>query len=121
MLTGPITRILQYSITPTVYPALGILAGYFLILFTNPVRIALRDGIRCVFRFKRLWLILALLALAYAAFQFAIFTPINSIADLRLEQFDLQLWHWPRFSEVWRESLLHTIESVAGIFDAAAT
>jgi hypothetical protein len=121
MLTGPITLILQYSITPTVYPALGILAGYFVILFTNPVRIALRDGIRCVFRFKRLWLILALLALAYAAFQFAIFAPINSTADLRLEQFDLQLWHWPRFSEVWRESLLHTLESVAGIFDAAAT
>ncbi len=30
-------------------------------------------------------------------------------------------WHWPLFSEVWRGSLLHTIESVAGIFDAAAT
>ena len=31
------------------------------------------------------------------------------------------LWHWPLFSQVWRESLLHTVESVAGIFDAAAT
>src|SRR5690349_16935405 len=121
MLAGPIPLGLQYSITPTVYPALGILAGYFVILFTNPVRVALRDGLRCVFRFKRLWLILALLAFAYAAFQFAVFTPINSMADLRLEQFELQLWHWPRFSEVWRESVLHTLESVAGIFDAAAT
>lgn len=121
MLAGPIPLGLQYSITPTVYPALGILAGYFVILFTNPVRVALRDGLRCVFRFKRLWLILALLAFAYAAFQFAVFTPINSMADLRFEQFELQLWHWPRFSEVWRESVLHTLESVAGIFDAAAT
>jgi hypothetical protein len=121
MLAGPITLILQYSIAPALYPALGILAGYFVILFTNPVRIALRDGIRCIFRFKRLWLILTLLALAYAAFQIAVFTPLNSLADLRFEQFDLQLWHWPRFSEVWGESLLHTFESVAGIFDAAAT
>jgi len=116
-----ITSLTQYSIAPTVYPALGLLLGYLLVLFTNPVRIALRDGLRCVFRFKRLWLILAFLALAYAAFQFAIFTPITSTADLRFEQFHLQRWHWPSFAEVWRESLLHTLESIAGIFDAAAT
>src|SRR5690349_15409604 len=114
MLAEPIPPLLQYSISPTVYPVLGVVAGYFVILFTNPVRIALRDGIRCVFRFKRLWLILALFALAYAVFQFATFTPINSTDDLRLEQFHLQLWHWPSFAEVWRESLLHTLESVAG-------
>ena len=117
----PISPILLYSITPTIYPALGILAGYLVILLTNPVRIALRDGVRCVLRFKRLWLILALFAFAYAGFQLAVFTPITGRSDLRLEQFDLQLWHWPRFSEAWRESLLHTLESVAGIFDAAAT
>ena len=119
---GPVTLPLrQYSITPTLYPVLGILVGYMVVLLTNPVRIALRDGLRCVFRFKRLWLILVLFGLAYAIFQFAVFTPIHSTADLRLEQFHFQLWHWPRFSEVWNESLLHTAESVAGIFDAAAT
>ena len=72
-------------------------------------------------RFKRLWFVFAFLALAYSAFQFAVFTPLNRTADLRLEQFAFPLWHWPPFSEVWRESLLHTLESVAGIFDAAAT
>jgi hypothetical protein len=113
--------LLQYSITPTLYPALGLLLGYLVVLLTNPVRIALRDGLRCVFRFKRLWLILVLLALAYATFQFAVFTPLHSTADLRFEQFQLQRWHWPPFSEVWSESLLHTLESVAGIFDAVAT
>lgn len=112
---------LPYSITPTSYAILGLVAGYLVVLFTNPVRVALRDGLRCVFRFKRLWLILILFALAYAIFQFAVFTPLHSTDDLRLEQFHLQLWHWPRFSEVWSESLLHTVESVAGIFDAAAT
>ena len=64
MLAGPITPLLQSFKTPTLYPLLGLLAGYFVVLFTNPVRVALRDGMRCVFRFKRIWLILAFLALA---------------------------------------------------------
>ena len=43
-------------------------------------------------------------------------------SDYRLEQFQFwATWHWPGFLEVWRESLLHAAESVAGIFDAAAT
>ena len=89
---------------------------------TNPVRVALRDGFRCIMRFKRIWLLFAVLALAYSAFQFVIFSPLQSSVDLRLEQFAFwESWHWPGFSQVWRESLLHTAESVAGIFDAAAT
>ncbi len=107
---------------PRVYPLLGMLLGYALVMLTNPVRIALRDGFRCSLRFKRLWLLFALLALAYSTFQFVVFTPFQSGADLRIEQFAFwESWHWPLFSQVWRESLLHTAESVAGIFDAAAT
>jgi hypothetical protein len=116
------TPLLQYSITPALYPLLGMLAGYALVMRANPVRIALRDGFRCILRFKRLWLVFALLALAYSGFQFAIFTPLQPTADLRLEQFAFwESWHWPLFSQVWRESLLHAVESVAGIFDAVAT
>jgi len=114
--------LLQYSITPALYPLLGMLAGYVVVMLSNPVRVALRDGFRCTMRFKRLWLLFGLLALAYSAFQFVVFTPLQSTADLRLEQFAFwESWHWPLFSQVWRESLLHTAESVAGIFDAAAT
>jgi len=90
-------------------------------MFTNPVRVALRDGFRAVLRFKRLWLVFALLALAYSTFQFSVLTPLSGMTDLRFEQFNVQAWHWPAFGEVWRESLLHTLESVAGVFDAAAT
>ena len=108
--------------SPRVYPLLGILAGYLLVMFTSPVRISLRDGFRCVVRFKRLWLIFALLALAYSTFQFAIFTPLQSTSDLHFEQFEFwETWHWPAFAEIWSESLLHAVEAVAGIFDAAAT
>ncbi len=110
------------STVPRVYPLLGMLGGYLLLLFTNPVRVALRDGFRCLIRFKRLWVVFALLALAYSAFQFAIFTPLQPTSDLHLEQFAFwESWHWPLFSQIWRDSLLRTVESVAGIFDAAAT
>lgn len=119
-MAGP--PLLQTSVGPFLYPLLGMLAGYLVVLFANPVRIALRDGFRCLLRFKRLWLTFALLALAYSAFQFVVFTPLQSTADLRLAQFRFwDSWHWPLFSEVWRPALLHTVESVAGIFDAAAT
>ncbi len=112
----------MFAVAPSVYPLLGMLLGYALVMLTNPVRVALRDGFRCNLRFKRVWLLFALLALAYSAFQFVVFTPFQSEADLRLEQFAFwESWHWPLFSQVWRESLLHTAESVAGIFDAAAT
>lgn len=110
------------SAVPRVYPLAGMLAGYLILLAFSPVRIALRDGFRCVLRFKRLWLVFALLALAYAVFQWSVFTPLGVTSDYRLEQFTFWAsWHWPGFAEVWRESLLHTAESVAGIFDAAAT
>ena len=116
------TPLLQYSITQALFPLLGMLAGYVLVMRASPVRIAMRDGFRCIARFKRLWLVFALLALAYSAFQFVTFTPLQPTADLRIEQFAFwDSWHWPLFSEVWRESLLHTVESVAGIFDAVAT
>lgn len=119
-MAGP--PLLQTSVGPFLYPLLGMLAGYLVVLFANPVRTALRDGFRCLLRFKRLWLTFALLALAYSAFQFVVFTPLQSTADLRLAQFRFwDSWHWPLFSEVWRPALLHTVESVAGIFDAAAT
>ncbi len=120
-LMGSITPKLHYSLSPVLLPLLGMFIGYVVVMLANPVRIALRDGFRCTMRFKRLWLLFAVLALAYSAFQFLVFNPLQS-ADLRLEQFAFwESWHWPSFSQVWRESLLHTAEAVAGLFDAAAT
>src|SRR5437870_13303685 len=110
------------TVAPRVYPLLGLLAGYLLVMFTNPVRHSLRDGFRCLLRFKRLWLIFALLAFAYSTFQFVTFTPLQASPDLHFEQFAFwETWHWPSFAQVWPESFLHTVEAVAGIFDAAAT
>src|SRR5438132_7989030 len=108
------------SSLPRVYPLLGFCSGYVLVMLFNPVRQALRDGFRCLMRFKRIWVTFVLLGFAYAVFQFATFTPIRSSADLDLMQFtSWPSWYWPRLAEVWTEVPLPTLENVAGIFDNA--
>lgn len=104
------------------YPLLGFGGGYLLVMLFNPVRLALRDGLRCVARYKRVWVTFALLGLAYFVFQFSVFTPIQTGADLDLSQLtSLPNWHWPRFVEVWQDAPLPALEGVAGIFDNATT
>src|SRR5438477_12026004 len=110
------------SSLPRVYPLLGLCGGYAIVMLFNPVREALRDGFRCIARFKRIWLTFVLLGFAYSVFQFATFTPIQNLADLDLNQVtSLPSWYWPRLAEVWRETPLPALEGVAGIFDNATT
>jgi hypothetical protein len=109
------------SVAP-IYPLLGMGGGYLLVMFFNPIRLALRDGLRCITRFKRIWLMFALLGAAYSIFQFATFTPLQSATDLDLNQIaSLREWNWPSFVEIWREVPLPTLEGLAGIFDNATT
>src|SRR5205823_14408898 len=85
-------------------------------------RVPLRDGFRCVLRYKRVWLTFVLLGSAYFVFQFSTFTPIQSTADVDLTQLtSMANWHWPTFMEIWREAPLPALEGVAGIFDDATT
>jgi len=79
--------------------------------------VPLRDGFRCVLRYKRVWLTFVLLGSAYFVFQFSTFTPIQSTADVDLTQIiSMANWHWPTFMEIWREAPLPALEGVAGIF-----
>jgi len=104
------------------YPLLGFCSGYVIVMLFNPVRLALRDGIRCITRYKRVWVTFVLLGFAYFVFQFSTFTPFQNAADLDLNQFtSMPNWHWPRFAEVWRDAPLPALEGVAGIFDNATT
>src|SRR6476469_4228392 len=110
------------SSIPRIYPLLGLCVGYLIVLFFNPIRLALRDGLRCILRFKRVWLTFALLGFAYSVFQFATFTPLNGLADLDFNQITSPgSWEWPAFVEIWRDVPLPTLEGVAGIFDNATT
>src|SRR5207253_8955572 len=108
------------SSLPRVYPLLGFCGGYAIVMLFNPVRHALRDGFRCVARFKRIWLTFVLLGFAYSVFQFATFTPIQNSADLDLNQVTSPpSRYWPRLPEVWREAALPARQGVAGSFATA--
>ena len=50
----------------------GSSVGYLLVLYTNPVRPSLRDGLRCLRRYSTLWLALGAFGFAYAVFQLAL-------------------------------------------------
>ena len=105
-----------------VFPLIGLLGGYALVMWSNPIRLPLRDGFRCLGRFKRVWLTFALLGFGYFVFQFATFTPIQQESDLDFSQVtSLTSWHWPKLIDVWRETPLPALEGVAGLFDNATT
>jgi hypothetical protein len=107
---------------PRLYPVLGFLSGYVILLLFNPVRLALRDGFRCLLRYKRIWITFVLLGFAYFIFQFSTFTPIESFSDVDLTQLlSIANWHWPTFMDIWSEAPLPAVEGVAGIFDNATT
>jgi hypothetical protein len=106
---------------PAVYPLVGLLVGYALLLFFNPIRLALRDGFRCITRFKRIWLTFVVLGLAYGLFKFLTFT-LGAGQPFEFAQItSVREWTWPRLAEVWPETLLPALEGVAGIFDNATT
>ncbi len=106
---------------PPIFPLLGMLAGYVLVLLFNPIRLALRDGFRCITRFKRIWLTFVLLGFAYSVFNFVTFKfdRTSNIDFTQLQTIDT--WNWPRLGDVWRETPLPALEGVAGIFDNATT
>src|ERR1051326_3552964 len=129
-----ITALLYYSITPArftaevaqavppVYGWLGLCGGYALVMLFAPVRRALIDGLHCLGRYHRIWITFVVLGFGYFVFQFVTFTPIRNWADLELSQItSLPDWAWPALREIWRETLLPTLEGVSGIFDNATT
>ena len=88
-----------------VYPLIGLLGGYALVMWSNPIRLPLRDGFRCLGRFKRVWLTFALLGFGYFVFQFATFTPIQQESDLDFSQVtSLTSWHWPKLIDELEEA-----------------
>src|SRR5881397_214222 len=104
------------------YALVGLFVGYLLVMLANPVRVALRDGFRCLARYERVWLTFALLGFAYFVFQFVAFSSVPRPFEIDFaEIISIANWNWLPLSDVWREVPLPTIESVAGIFDNATT
>lgn len=115
----------------------GAVVGYLLVMFTNPVRAALRDGWRAIRRYPMLWITFGAFGFANTLFQLII--RIYSFCVLpagdrpafmwlraawRDPQFWLSgspesLWWVPRngLRDAARDAVLPAVESVAGIFN----
>ena len=107
---------------PRVLPLLGFFGGYLLLMFFNPIRQSLLDGLHVCARFKRVWVTFIVLGFAYAFFQFLAFNPHHDLADFDPSQIlTLPGWQFPPLAEVWTQAPLPALESVAGLFDDAVT
>src|SRR5213083_1264102 len=110
------------SSIPRIYPLLGLCTGYLVVLFFNPIRLALRDGLRCILRFKRIWLTFVLLGFGYSVFDFATSASLHGPVELDFSQITAPgSWEWPSFFDIWSAVPLRMLEGVAGIFDNATT
>lgn len=116
---------------------LGAFVGYLLVMFTNPVRTSLRDGLRCVRRYKVMWVTLGSFGFAYALFQLALryyFFCVLPPADRPTFVWMREGWRDPMFwlhgspESMWylpphalhfvaHDNALPALESVAGIFN----
>src|SRR5580700_2011840 len=121
----------------------GLLAGYLLVMWTNPVRASMRDGFRCIQRYPSLWIAFGVFGCAHALFQLALryyFYHALPAADPDRPEFvwtrahggevwrdphvwlfgtDQSLWHLPSnaLHQAARESVLPALENTAGIFN----
>lgn len=115
----------------------GAFGGYLLLMFTNPVRPSLRDGLRCIRRYSTLWITLGVFGFASALFQLGLriyffkvlpFEERPSFVWMRAAWRDANLWLHGSKESVWylppnalhdavHESPLPALESVAGIFN----
>jgi hypothetical protein len=109
---------------PWIYVA-GAFVAYLLMMFTNPARQSLRDGWRCLLRYRALWTILALFGLCYAVFQIGleVCDHYNLPEGARPEFQWSRPWFLTNESgvEILKASVLPALESVAGVFNVLVT
>ncbi len=127
----------MFFISDTTWLVLGALAGYVLMMKTNPVRDCLRDGWLAVKRYPALWMVFGVLGFANALFALGARACLTSMLPpeerpaflwMRAGWRDPQLWlsgspeslWWLPHQEFVRAaqiSAVPAIETLAGLFD----
>jgi hypothetical protein len=125
----------------TAWLLIGALAGYAIMMRTNPVRASLRDGWRTIHRYPMMWLVLGIFGFAHAIFGLGTRAYLASILpeeERPVFQWVRDAWREPQLwlagspESVWwlpsnecaritRESLLPAIESLGGLFHNLVT
>ena len=103
----------------------GTLVGYLVLMFCNPIRASMADGMRCVRRYGVLWSVLALFGFCYVAFQLCLRIYFHYV--LPDEMRPIFQWHRAWFlphgevAQILSQTILPTAESVSGIFNNLLT
>ena len=116
----PFTELKQGWVLPV-----GAVVVYLLVMFFNPARASLRDGIRCMRRYGTLWRTLVVFGLCYAIFQIAVEVFYYYI----LPEGNRPIFQWSRpwfltdetLKTILKDSRLPALEGVAGIFNVLIT
>lgn len=115
----------------------GAVAGYLLMMWTNPVSSSLRDGGRALRRYPSLWIVFGALGFGQALVELAVRAHLHAVLPaeerpalmwFREAWRDPQLWLAGSAESVWwlphgelvaavRESILSAVESLAGLFN----
>jgi hypothetical protein len=102
--------------------SLGAAAGYALLMSANPVRGSLRDGLRCVRRYKQVWGILAFCGVAAAVFLWAVRCyEWWTVPGARPALTPWLGWRPVQMRLVAGDSIVPTLLSVAAVFDCLVT
>ena len=100
-------------------------AAYVLLMLFNPARSSLRNGARCVARYRQIWGILAVFGVVYAGWQTGLRLALHYILPPDGRP-DFQ-WYRSWFlsdedrAAIFESSLLTSLEGVAGIFNNSIT
>jgi hypothetical protein len=115
----------------------GVVVGYLLLIWTNPVRTSLRDGIRVLRRYPTLWIVFGALGFGQALAELGVRMHLHAVLpaeerpvliwfraawrdpELWLTGSAESLWWLPRheFVAAVHASVLPAIESLAGLFN----
>lgn len=105
--------------------AAGALVGYLVLMFANPARASLRDGLRCLGRYGTLWRILTLFGLCYAVFQIG----VEVFCHYNMPEGQRPIFQWSRpwflpeqmRLPILKGSILPAFEGAAGLFNVLIT
>jgi len=117
----------EITSTKTLLLSMLVLAGYLVFMFANPARGSMRDGLRCVQRYPRLWTLLAVFGLFHALFMIGVDVFLYYTLPEQAPGRPLFFWHraWVYspidFQIALHHAVLPAMEMVTGVFNTLVT
>ncbi len=105
-----------------IFLAVGAAVGYAVVMAVNPARPSLRDGLRCLLRYKQIWVLPVMFSLCYSGFTVTMRWYEGTVLhDGRTVIVPWSGWQPPPWSDALAPGWLPALEGVAGIFNCIVT